>query len=357
MSNSNLENAIFHLLCKYTTVRSVQLRRLSTVCGAVQLAGTTQMSLVARRMAQPISQPGRVIFLERFLMSPLFMQELVYQPLIRQALAGYHAPVWHLVIDRSPLVPHVHDLLMVSLSYHKRAIPLAWRVLRFGSTSAETQINLLREVKSLIPASKPVVFHGDTEFGSVPMMQFVCQHPNWDFIFGQTKHTYYHLGDWQWRHLGDLHVAPNKPQFLPNIYWTKRHNYGPVNLFSFYQPRQNGMTSPRYEIRYCTTSLPIAPTLRRVGHRRWGIEPMFRDFKSSGWHMDRSLLQHAENRENLLLVLSINYLWATSIGRWLCKCGRRREIDGKKSENTVYSESDGIGFSINMKWESQFQHV
>jgi hypothetical protein len=355
MSNSNLENALFELLCKYISLRTVHLRRLAVVCSAELLAGSVQMSLIARRMAQPISQPGRVAFLERFLSSPLFMQELVYQPLIVQALLGYHAPIWHLIIDRSPLVPHVFDLLMVSLSYHKRAIPLAWQVLEFGCSGAETQISLLQRVKPLIPASQAVILHGDTEFGSVAMMRFVCHYPTWDFIFGQTNHKYYHLGDWQWRRLRDLQVTRNRPQYLANIFWTKEHNYGPLNLFAFHQPRQSGAMGPRYDIRYCTTSLPIAHTLRQVGRRRWGTEPMFRDFKSSGWHIDQSLLQHAESRENLLLVLSINYLWATSVGRRLCKSGRRCEIDGKKSESTVFFASDGIGFSTNMSWADQFR--
>jgi hypothetical protein len=323
----------------------------------VQLAGTTQMSLIARRMAKPISQPGRVIFLQRFLQSPLFTQAAVYQPFVRQALQGYHAPVWHLVIDRSPLVPHVWDLLMVSLSFRKRAIPLAWQVLRFGSTSAQTQIGLLSQVESLIPVTQAAIVHGDGEFGAVPMMQFVLGHPHWDFVFGQSKHTYYHGGDWEWRYLGDLKVTRRHPQFLHHIFWTKEHVYGPLNLFAFYQPRQNNKTGPRYEIRYCTTSLPIAPTLRRVGHRRWGIEPMFRDFKSSGWHLDQSALKQADTHENLLLLLAINYLWATCMGRWLCKSGRRREIDGKKSDITVYFVLVGIGYFISMRWERLSLHI
>lgn len=357
MNKSHLENTIFELLCKHVDLRTALLQRVATACSAVLLAGTTQLPLVARRIAKPISQPGRIVFLERFLMSPLFEQSVVYQPLVRQALQGYHAPIWHLTIDRSPLVPHVQDLLMVSLSYHKRAIPLAWQVLPFGCTSAEMQIGFLKQIESLIPAKQRVILHGDSEFGAVPMMQFVTQHPTWDFIFGQTKHTYYQLGDWQWRYVGDLPVSPRQPQYLSNIFWTKSHAYGPLNLFAFYKPRQSGPTNPRYDIRYCLTSLPITHTLRRLGHRRWGIEPMFRDFKSSGWHIDQSLLQHPDSRDNLLLLLCINYLWATSVGRWLCKSGRRREIDSKKSVITVYFVLGGTGCSTSMKWVFQSQPV
>ena len=58
---------------------------------------------------------------------------------------------------------------------------------------------------------------------------------------------------------------------------------------------------------------------------------MFRDYKSSGWHLDQSGLQNPDQIETLLVLLSINYLWATVLGRWLCKSGRRSEVDTKKS--------------------------
>jgi hypothetical protein len=119
---------------------------------------------------------------------------------------------------------------------------------------------------------------------------------------------------------------------------------------------RSGRNEPQKMVRYCLTSLPIAPHLRRLGHRRWGCEPMFRDFKSSGWDMQQSGLQDPHTRHTLLLVLSINYLWASSLGRWLCKVGRRHEIDGKKNGITAYFVLVGIGSFINIKWKVPSQH-
>ncbi|NEP84480.1 MAG: hypothetical protein F6K39_44030 [Okeania sp. SIO3B3] len=76
------------------------------------------------------------------------------------------------MLDRTNLVPHHLDLLMVSLSYRKRAVPLGWQLLRFGATNAATQIALLQQVAGQVPPEQAVVVHGDTEFGAVPMMQF-----------------------------------------------------------------------------------------------------------------------------------------------------------------------------------------
>jgi len=331
MSSEYLENRVYELLDSHLEHRPFHLQRLSAVCTGVLLAGTTELSKVARWIRKPSQQSSRVQFLKRFLVSPYFNQAAAYQPLVKEALRGYKAPVWHIIIDRTTLIPHQRDLLMVSLSFRKRAIPLGWQVLKFGCTAATTQIELFERIEGLIPANQAVVIHGDTEFGSVPVMRFVGQHPYWDFILAQTSHTYFQDLSGEWHYLGDMPIKPRHPIYQAQVNWTKEHRYGPVNLFAFHAPHQNGPTSTRYERRHCVTSLPIAHTLRRLGRRRWGTEPMFKDYKSSGWHIDQSGLQDPDQTENLLVVLSINYLWATCIGRWLCKSGLRGQVDAKKT--------------------------
>ena len=74
---------------------------------------------------------------------------------------------------------------------------------------------------------------------------------------------------------------------------------------------------------------------------------MFRDFKSSGWEIDQSGLQNPDQTETLLVLLGINYLWATVLGRWLCKSGRRSEVDTKKSAISVIFGLALTGLFIN----------
>jgi len=331
MSSEYLESRVYELLQGHLEHRSFHLQRLASVCTGVLLAGTTELPKVARWIRRPNQQASRVQFLHRFLLSPYFTQAAIYQPLVSQALRGYQAPLWHIIMDRTNLVPHRLDLLMVSLSFRKRAIPLGWQLLDFGCTAATTQIELFERIEGLIPAKQAVIVHGDTEFSSVALMRFIRKHPEWNFILSQTSRTYFQDPTGQWHYLGDVPLTPRQPFYRSQIYWTKKHHYGPLNLFAFYAPHQNGALSPRYERRHCVTSLPITHTLRRLGRRRWGTEPMFRDFKSSGWYLDYSGLQDPEQTETLLVVLSFNYLWATVIGRWLCKSGLRRQVVSKKT--------------------------
>ena len=153
----------------------------------MQLARTSQLSKVANWLNKETQRDSREQFLKRFLMSPYFNQEAAYYPLISQALSSYKAPEWHLIVDRTNLDKHRLDLLMISLAFRKRAIPLGWEVRPFGGTGSESQIQLLERITRLIPARQRVIVHGDTEFGSVAMMRYIRSHPSWDFILAQKK--------------------------------------------------------------------------------------------------------------------------------------------------------------------------
>ena len=47
---------------------------------------------------------------------------------------------------------------------------------------------------------------------------------------------------------------------------------------------------------------------------RWGIEPMFSDFKSKGFSITKTPLKHPDRIERLILILSIALYWAVSTG-------------------------------------------
>jgi len=47
---------------------------------------------------------------------------------------------------------------------------------------------------------------------------------------------------------------------------------------------------------------------------RWGIEPMFSDFKSKGFSITKTHLKHPDRIERLILILSIALYWAVSTG-------------------------------------------
>ena len=49
---------------------------------------------------------------------------------------------------------------------------------------------------------------------------------------------------------------------------------------------------------------------------RWGIEPMFSDFKSRGFGIEDTHIHHPERLGRLLLVMALALHWAVSTGLW-----------------------------------------
>ena len=49
---------------------------------------------------------------------------------------------------------------------------------------------------------------------------------------------------------------------------------------------------------------------------RWAIEPMFSDFKSRGFGLAESQIQHADRLARLILVMALALYVAVSTGRW-----------------------------------------
>lgn len=323
MNYSVMDECMQALFDQYIPLSQAQSRRLSQFCSCVLLAGSSQLGKLARWLGREAKQNNREQWLRRLLNAPYLSQKLVYEAWFKQAVKGYRSSEWHIVMDRTNWVSKKLDLVSVGLAYRKRAIPIKWQQVKYGGETIETYIELLKLVKPLIPDDARVIFHGDAEFGAISMMRFV-QEQGWDFILGQRCHYNCQLsGKKDWQTLGTFPITKRKALYLSDITLTSTYEYPNVNLFGFLQKDQNGIDK-KY---FYATSLPIAHTLRQVGRRRWSIECCFQDYKSSGWHINRSLLQDNEARERLLVLLSTCYLWTTCLGRWLCKTGQRTLVD------------------------------
>lgn len=295
---------------------------------SVLLAGSSHLSRMARWLKRQVGQDSRIQWLRRTLGRDYLRQAYVYEWFVKRALSRYHAPHLHLTMDRSPLPDKTTDLLSLSLSFRNRAIPLVWEFMPHGMSGYDRHCRLIDRCYPLLPAGIPVIFHGDNEFGGVPLMQYL-RHLGWDFIVGASSNTLYRVNGTQTlQRVDTLPVTKTRSAYLGPVEFTKSYGYGNVNLFGFYQPRFS-THHRKQDVRYYATSLPIARTLRRTGRHRWGIECCFKDFKSSGWQFQMSNLCHPERREGLMTVLSLAYLWTTCLGRWLCKTGQRSLVDAK----------------------------
>lgn len=136
--------------------RSVSLSRI-----AGKIPGTAQLLSLKRRLS-------------RLLENPAIEVRSWYEPIARSRLERqitHHQQVM-LIVDGTK-VGFGHQMLTICLAYRKRAIPIAWTWVKHvrGHSTAGTQLALLRYVRGLLPPGSGVVLVGDTEFGSVEVLQ------------------------------------------------------------------------------------------------------------------------------------------------------------------------------------------
>ncbi len=324
-----VEESLQALFLSIIPLSQAQTRRIALLCVAVLLAGEVHLTKVARFLKSEAHQDSRVRWIARLLQVAFMTQERVYQPMLQAALASFGDRCWHLVIDRTTLWDGRIDLVTISLNYRKRALPLVWCQVPFGGGPKEVYVDLLRRCLPLVPANIQVVFHGDTEFGSAAMIR-VLREIGWDFMFAQKSDTCFRRpGAAHTEPLSSLPVTPHRRCELAKVDLFASKPIGAINILAFYQPHYTQCRKRTRTVCYLATSLPLTPGTRRLGRRRWGTEPFYRDYKSSGWHVTLSRLKHPARQEGLLIVLALVYLWAVCMGRWLCKIGQRSQVDAK----------------------------
>jgi Transposase DDE domain len=328
-----VEKSLQEVFAHTMPLSSAQSGRIAALCNAILLAGAVHLTKIARFLKGDTQQDSRVRWIQRLLEAAFVSQERVYQPVLKQALKAFHEPCWHVVIDRTALWDGKVDLATISLNYRKRAIPLVWTQVPYGGAPEATYIQLLKRCVPLIPTGVQVVFHGDTEFGGAGMIR-VLREIGWDFILAQPSHCCFRPAvNAASVPLVSLPVTPHHSCQVAQVELFAQQRLGGINILAFYQPHYSQPHKRKRAVCYLATSLPLTPSLRRLGRRRWGTEPFYRDYKSAGWQVTASQLGTHQRQEGLLILLALSYLWSVCIGRWLCKTGRRRQVDNQPTRH------------------------
>ncbi|MEP7288222.1 MAG: hypothetical protein ABI947_20920, partial [Chloroflexota bacterium] len=124
--------------------------------------------------------------LRRFLSNTAVQVEVWYEATAQTLIQ--RAAVWgwvHFIIDSSK-IGFGPQLLMVSLAYGRRSLPIAWRWIphKRGHSTTAQQLALLRMVKELVPTEVHVSLVGDCEFGR-PLLLEELDRWGWQYALRQ----------------------------------------------------------------------------------------------------------------------------------------------------------------------------
>lgn len=234
---------------------------------------------IATALPIPILFESRRKKVQRFLSLPSLNIESLWFPIIKSWLAQKipKNQTVYLVIDRT--IWERNNLIMISMIYAQRAIPIYFEFLpKLGSSSFAEQTKLISQVLPLFGEYKTILL-GDREFCSVKLADWLVEQ---NLLFGLRlkKNEFVEVENGGWQPLDNLGLKPGISLFLLGVKVTKTNKIGGFNLAGKWR-RTIGEIAPE-EGWFILTNLESLDLAIASYKRKFGIEEMFRDFKSGG---------------------------------------------------------------------------
>lgn len=302
---TQIRNFVWLMLGIYQS-RSVHLSRI-----AGKIPGTAKLLSITRRLS-------------RFLDNPSLRVRQWYKPVALEWLNVQLANLGEirLIVDGTK-VGFAHQLLMVSLAYRRRSIPIAWTWVKHvrGHSTGHKQLALLSYIRQLLPEEARVILVGDTEFGSVKVLKELDTW-GWFYVLRQKTDTLVlPKGEFRWKAFGDFIEKAGQRVWLEDACYTQSKKYT-VNLLVYWKI---GEKEP-----WCLASnLPDSKSVLSYYKRRVWIEEMFGDMKKHGFDLESSMLRSFLRLSRLTLAVSFLYLWLISTGTYAIHTGKRHLVDVK----------------------------
>ncbi len=156
------------------TERITRIRNFTWLLVGIHQSRSVYLSRIAGKIPGKTKLLSFIQRLSRFLANPAIDVHAWYEPIARSWLVSQagHLQQVRLIVDGTK-VGFIHQLLIVSLAYRKRAIPIAWTWVKHvkGHATPEAHLALLTYVRSLLPKGIAVLLVGDCEFGAVDVLK------------------------------------------------------------------------------------------------------------------------------------------------------------------------------------------
>lgn len=304
--------------------RLTQIENFVWMMIGIYQSRSVHLSKIAGKVLGPAKLLSTVRRFERFLDNSAIEVRAWYEPIAQHWLAAQwkHLGEIRLIVDGTK-IGFGHQLLMVSLAYRRRAIPLAWAWVPYvrGHSSAQTQIELLKYVRTLLPKKVVVCLVGDSEFGSIPVLK---QLHRWDWFYAlrQKSNAGFRVGaNMAWQALDSLVSKSGESLWQPQGFLTKQHAFPTAVLVHW----KVGEKEP-----WClATNLLDRKIVLQCYERRMWTEEMFGDLKRHGFDLESTMLRTAEHLARLTLVVAFLFDWLISTGARVIHVGLRHLVDRK----------------------------
>jgi hypothetical protein len=284
-----------------------QLITLKLLVWLLQNQKQVRLERLAATLPLPIQQNSRRRHLQRFLTLNALSVVLLWFPIIEAIINQHFKLGSQLTIAMDRTQWKENNVLMVSVIYQKRALPIFWVMLeKDGSTNLVEQQKVLRPVIRLLKTYKLVVI-GDREFHSIELADWLHRQ-NISFVFRQKHNTTFREKRQKFKPLNNIPIHPGIRQFYTNIHLTQKSGFGRFNLAVYWKRKYRGKQEG--DAWYLLTNLPDLESAVKIYSQRFGIEAMFKDCKTGGYNLEGSKANPDRLvRLILLIALAMTSAW------------------------------------------------
>lgn len=291
-----------------TQLKTAEFLILNILVVMLQQHRRVKLEELASQFPQKILFESRRKKLQRFLSLPHLTIAQIWWPLFTYWLTKNfeQTEVLYIAIDRTQW--GLVNLIVVSLIYDKRAIPIYFEVLpNLGNTNGGKQIEVLSRVLPLLSNYTKVIL-GDREFCSVDLAQWLRSQSRTYFCLRLRRNEYIEIAPDIWHQLQELGVTPGFSIYLEGVKLTKTKGLEQANIAAKWKRNYRGKSTE--EAWFILTNFRDLKQALSAYQKRFGIEEMFRDYKSGGYNLESTGL----NDERLIaLIILITLAYTSSI--------------------------------------------
>ncbi len=303
-------------------MRKTLLENLSELVAALTQARHVHLSKIAEKVHHAGDEASREQWVRRQLDNQTMDTLEIFQPLAQCLLNGLAGKDIRLILDPTDLSNEL-CILMISLAYQQRVLPVAWLTFEIKPGALQDQVTcLFKEVAPWLPVDSHVYLIADRGFRGMDMVALI-QQQGWSPIVRCKTDLYAYSAAGGRFALAEFTPQPGQTFFLSAIRLTEKQR-GPFYLSIRGPQRLPGRKWEPWFI--LSTESPGNHIFNLYAVRMW-IEETFRDLKSYGFHLDQTGLQHTARIDRLVLILVLACWWLMNLGRWLDRMGLRRHVD------------------------------
>ncbi len=301
-----------------------QVATLQILLYLISVHKTVQISKLSNYFPLPIQLESKRKHIQRFLTLKELSLPLFWFPLVKiiiENLFSFSSELV-LIIDRNQWQDT--NILMISVAWKKRALPIYWHILSHkGASNLTEQKAVIRPVIRLLKGQK-IILTADREFHSIFLSHWLKKYQKQDvyFLLRQKKSTMIKRGR-KYCKLSELPANVGEYKLLLNQKITKILRVGTYNLLVY--KKQKYRDKSVSEKWYILTNLSSPGQIKKIYSQRMGIEAMFKDYKTGGYNLE-SAKANETRLNNLILLIAISYTLSSFQGQKIKNKGVQKYI-------------------------------